>query len=261
MPKIGIQLYTVRDYLAKDYLGATSAVCKMGYEGVELPSGAIENVKASALRALLDEHSAELIGIVFLHQDFEERMDDIAAYCEQAGCKRVIYPYIPDELRRTEQELIDVAKLMDSFGETLRKKGLEFFYHTHGYEFTKYGHRTGMDILHECFNTKNVQLEIDVYWVEHGGEDSVRFMRRHGARSPLIHFKDSKDRQSWKDAEVGAGCLDMNEIARTGINHDALWFIVEQEQYDADSMESAAISLKNLRGIVAGLNQTKQREI
>jgi hypothetical protein len=49
---------------------------------------------------------------------------------------------------------------------------------------------------------------------------------------------------------VGDGAIDMHSIAKLGVEYGAEWFIVEQEAFEIPPLESARISLKNLRKIV-----------
>ena len=250
MAKIGLQLYTVRDHLAKDYIGTISAAKEMGYDGVEFPAGVMDNLNAYRLSELLNELGLLLAGIVFDQNDLSAHMARVIEYCKASGCKTAIYPYIPDDLRRTKEEYVKIADQINSFGAVLALNGIRLLYHIHGYEFARFGEDTGLDILMDRFSPDNVGLEIDVYWVEHGGEDAVGFMESYASRSPYIHFKDYAD--GFIDTEVGNGCIDCKSIARIGLLHNAEWFIVEQEQFDKDSMESARISQQNLRAIAAG---------
>jgi sugar phosphate isomerase/epimerase len=107
-----------------------------------------------------------------------------------------------------------------------------------------------MDILLERCDPALVNFEADVYWIEHAGVDAVQFLKQHGKRCPYIHCKDFKDRTTKRDVEVGAGAIDMRGVVRQARRDGAEWFIVEQEAFDMPPMESAVISLRNLRRLV-----------
>lgn len=247
--KLGLQLYTVKEAAEKDYIGTIKKVCEMGYQGIEFPGGTMEKIAAGDLKQVLSEQDAELIGIVFEKKDLDERMEKVLEYCMECACENVVFPWIGEEFR-TISGYRDFASGMNEWGRILRARGINFLYHIHGYEFEDLGGTCGMDILTSLLDARYVNLEIDVYWVEWGGVDSVQFMREWGRRSPLIHFKDMKDLQSKRDIEVGDGCIDMRSIAKLGKEYDARWFIVEQEAFEMPQLESAGISLQNLKRIV-----------
>lgn len=245
MAELGIQLYTLRDRLAKNFIETVRAVREIGYDGVEFPGGVMNQIGAVQLRELMDDLDLTLIGIVFDHNDLIKNMENVIAYCKASGCTTALYPYIPDDLRRTEQEFRDTAKQINEFGKTLASHGIRFLYHIHGYEFKSFGSVTGMDILLQYFKPGNTGLEIDVFWVEYGGSDAVAFMGKHAHVSPYIHAKDYTG--NFRDTEVGCGSIKFPEIIKIGLSNNVEWIIVEQEEFDRDPMESAAISYNNIR--------------
>lgn len=246
MAKIGIQLYTVRDLLEKDYVGTIKKMKSMGYEGVELPGGAMKKISPEILSKVLEQESLELAGITFEHDDFIERMEELIVYCKSCNCTTVVYPWIPQEKRQDAQGYRFIAEQMNAWAKKLHSHGIKFLYHIHGYEFEKFEEGCGFDAWIDAADMDYVKLEIDVYWVEYGGEDSIAFMEKYGSLSPSIHFKDCTDVRTMKDTEVGNGCINMVSVAEIGLKNRAEWFIVEQEQFDKPSVESARISRENL---------------
>lgn len=250
MARLGIQLYTVKEEAEKDYFGTIRKLAEMGYEGIEFPGGTIQKSSGKELRRFLDDLKLELVGIVFLKDELEDDFDTVLQYCKDCGCPAAVFPWIPEEFR-TVEGYKGFARKFDFWGKRFKENGIRFLYHPHGYEFEDLGGKTGMDILMEETNPEYTGLEIDVYWVEWGGVDAVEFMKKYGNRSPYIHFKDMKDKETKRDVEVGDGCIDMLSIARIGKQNNAEWFIVEQEEFDMLPLKSAEISLANLRKIVA----------
>lgn len=247
MAKIGIQLYTVRDELAKDYLGTIRKMKELGYEGVELPTGAMAAATSEEINAVLKETGLELAGITFEHSDFETRMEKIIAYTLACGTNTVIYPWLPEEKRQSAEDYVRFAKQLNRWGKQLKEKEISLLYHIHGYEFEVFGEKTGFDLFFETLDPDAVKLEIDVYWVESGGLDCIPFMERYGKYSPSIHFKDYLKRDGkLVDTEIGDGAIDMVKVAEIGLREEAVWFIAEQEEFDKPSLESAAVSANNL---------------
>lgn len=252
MQKVGIQLYTVMEKANEDYFGTIKALKLMGYEGIEFPGDTFRRVDAAKLKDYLDEIQFELAGIVFEYNDFENNFPQVMEYCKVSKCKNVVFPWI-DEGMRSIEGYKRIAEKFNNWGRQFKENGICFMYHIHGYEFDNLGLTTCWDLFQKYCNEEYVKLEIDVYWVQWGGIDPVKFMEQNGHRSPSIHFKDMKDSISKEDIEVGDGFIDMKRIALIGKENGANWFIVEQEAFNMPCMDSALISLLNLKKIVAGL--------
>jgi sugar phosphate isomerase/epimerase len=249
MARLGLQLYTVRDDAQRDFLGTIHRVAQMGYEGVEFAGGVMQAATAPELRLTLDETGLVAAGITLTTDDLNKDLTGAVRYCQAINCPVAVFPWI-DQAWRTRDGFVAVAQKLNGAGEQLAGAGIRLLYHVHGYEFEDVGGHTAMDLLMATFDPRFVNLETDVYWVEHAGVDAVQFMQRYGDRSPYIHFKDFRDRETKHDVEVGEGAIDMPAIARLGHRFGAEWFIVEQEQFDMPPMESAAISYRNMRRIM-----------
>jgi sugar phosphate isomerase/epimerase len=244
MGKLGLQLYTLREIAAQDFLGTLSKVAEVGYQGVEF-SGYYETA-AQSLRAALRDTGLEVAGSIVQLEVLENDLDGAIEYCRTIDCPMIICPWLAEEYR-TAAAYRRIGGRFGYFGARCRANGIRFLYHIHGYEFEDLGGQCGMDILFSACDPALVNFEVDVYWLEYAGVDAVEFMRSHGQRCPYIHFKDMTDKVSKHDTEVGAGAIDMRGVMREGKKHGAEWFIVEQEAFDIPPLESIAISLRNLR--------------
>jgi sugar phosphate isomerase/epimerase len=249
-PKLGLQLYTVRDEVEKDILGTIRLVGKMGYEGIEFAGGARSKAAPYEINNVVSEVGLEIAGAVFTLDELETDFQGVLNFSLEIHSQAVILPWIPLP-RRSVEGYVSIAQACNAWGKQSGEAGISFLYHVHGYEFTPVGGKTVIELLADEFDPRYVNLETDVYWVEVGGADSVQFMRHYGARSPYIHFKDMKDKTTHEDAEVGDGVLDMKTIAQIGYANRARWFIVEQEQFTKPTLESAQISCRNLRQIIS----------
>jgi sugar phosphate isomerase/epimerase len=95
-----------------------------------------------------------------------------------------------------------------------------------------------------------VKIELDVYWLKHGGEDPVKFIGRVGGRAPLVHLKDMAAGPERRFAPVGAGTLDFRSILTAMRESGARWGIVEQDKcYDTPPIEAVRTSFENLQRI------------
>ena len=250
--RIGIQLYTLRDVKDISMETLVKTIAEMGYSGVEFPGGMMALHEPDALAYMARDAGITLLGLVFSEDELDTQMDEIIAYCIQCGCVTVIMPGFFD-IRDDSEAFTRCGEKLTQWGRALAACGIRLLYHVHGHEFTVYGGKTGMDIIMETLDLSVCGLEIDVYWVEWGKQDAVAFMQKYGRRSPYLHLKDMTDRLSFHDTEVGAGCVNMPEVVRLGMEQGTEWFIVEQEAFDRPPLESAAISLANIKAIMAGM--------
>jgi sugar phosphate isomerase/epimerase len=136
---------------------------------------------------------------------------------------------------------------MNELGAKLKEAGFQLCYHNHSFEFQKFDDVTGMEIFYGTADAALVGAEVDVYWVQHGGEDPVAFLNRYKGRTPLIHLKDMAKDESRSFAEVGEGILDMGAIVSTAEANGAKWFIVEQDTCPGNPMDSVKLSYKNIK--------------
>ena len=150
------------------------------------------------------------------------------------------------------------AKSFKEFGEKLtaigakcKEAGLQLCYHNHSFEFEQVDGKYGLDILFDAADPELVQAEVDVYWVQHAGEDPAELIRRYLNRCPLLHMKDIADDEEKSFAEVGEGILDFEAIIEASNVGGTQWYIVEQDRCKNPPLESIATSLKNLRGMLA----------
>lgn len=246
MSRIGLQLYSIKEETGRDFFGTLRRVAEIGYDGVEFAG--YFGASAADLKALLNEISllpcGSHVGVPVLQNDLESAI----AYAQDIDCPALICPGFRVEGEHTFHE---IAALFNQAGAACKAAGLRFLYHLHGHEFVQYDDKTGMDILIAETDPALVGWEPDVYWVEKAGVSAVEFIQQNGDRCPYIHMKDMKDRVDWHDTEVGAGALDSAGIIAAAKAFPVEWYVVEQEAFDMPQLESIAISLQNLRRLLA----------
>ena len=144
---IGLQLYSVRDDLEKDFEGTLRKVKALGYDAVEFAG--LFGHGAEEVRNLCKE-----IGLIPLsaHVPFVDMMNDpdgvLKVYAD-IGCKFVVIPYLTEEYRPGQpkfQEVIDGAKLL---GKKAKELGMQLCYHNHDFEFVKLNGEYALDILYK----------------------------------------------------------------------------------------------------------------
>lgn len=247
---VALQLYTVRDQTGKDFVGTVRKVAEMGYAGIELSGSYGLNpgdLSAASLADLLAETGLKPAGNHVGLGGFEGDLDRVIAYNLHIGNRFVGVPALPAEMRNPAG-FRHAAALMNRFGATLVEAGLVLYYHNHAFEFEATDGVRGIDILLDETDPDLVGFQCDVYWVHYAGESPAALIRAHGGRFPLIHLKDMVGTGEERTfAEVGEGVMAFEPIFAASEAQGAQWYIVEQDRCSRPSLDSARISLENLR--------------
>lgn len=247
MPNIpvGLQMYTLRDLAAQDFVGTFKKVAALGYAGVELAGTG--GMTAPELKALLDDLGLKVAGN---HVGIEALEADLAAVIDfnlGIGNPNVVIPYLGEDRRKDGAGWKAMAAACNHFGQKLAEAGLNLAYHNHSFEFQKFDGEYGLDLLYGNSDPAYLKAEVDTFWVQHGGEDPAAFISKLSGRVAIIHLKDMAPGDERTFAEVGEGILDFPAIAQASSAAGASWYIVEQDVCRRPPLESVEISLNNLR--------------
>ena len=254
---IGIQLYTLRDQLAKDPAGTLKAVAEAGYKQVE-PYGfpncqpLIDGAKAAGL-ALNSTHFEW--GSVVSPKD--EAMSDFQKILEKAkevGLTHLVIPYLSEGERKTLDDYKKIAANANKAAELAKAAGIQLTYHNHSFEFEpQVGGKCGYDIFIEEFS-KDMKFEVDVFWVKMANLDPARFIERLSGRVTQLHLKDLKagiDTPNFRSVppdafkELGNGTIPMEPILAAAEKAGVIHCHVEQDQ-SPDPMASIKQSIAYL---------------
>lgn len=243
---LSLQMYTLRDLAATDYVGTLRKVKEIGYGAVEVAG--VGGMSAAALRQELDAIGLIVSGAHVPIDLLESQLDAIVADMQTLGAPYLICPWMPPERRGSADDYRTLARILTSIGATVADAGLAFCYHHHDFELHPFGDTTGLHILlHEC-DPRAVAFEIDVYWAAYAGVDPVRLINEFAGRAPLIHLKDMAP-GSRTFAEVGQGTLDIPAILSAARATGAQWFVVEQDVCQRPPIESVRMSYEYLKGL------------
>ncbi len=242
--KIGVQLYTVRSLMERDFAGTLEAVADAGFQEVEFAGyfgRPPEEVKAMLEGVGLEAPAA--------HVPLDALTGDLAGTVEAAraaGHRYLLCAWLAPEDRVSIARYQELAALWNEAGRACREAGMRFGYHNHDFEFETIGGRMPFDVLLEETDPELVDFELDLFWITKGGQDPLRYFERHPGRFPLCHVKDMA--ADGEMVEVGQGGIDFAAIFAqaelAGLKH----FFVEHDQ-PADPLASIAVSHDYLRAL------------
>ncbi|MCH2574035.1 sugar phosphate isomerase/epimerase [Candidatus Poribacteria bacterium] len=232
---VGLQMYTVRDLCETDFLSALKQVADIGYQGVELAG--TYGLPADELRDVLTDLNLKCAGS---HVSYDD-LDSTITYHKELGCPRFGGSSMsPDGIPKDPTSMSAAVDYMNQIGENCINQGIQAYFHNHAGEFAKIEGTYILDQLYQKTNPRFLQTQIDVFWVQYAGVDPAAYLRKYPNRCPLVHIKDMDQQRDF--TEVGSGTLDWDNIFAACEEVNADWYIVEQDQCNRPSMESAEIS-------------------
>jgi sugar phosphate isomerase/epimerase len=242
--KLGIQLYTVREPLKADFKGVLRELAAMGYQGMEF-AGMYGDMEPAELAAFLKEIGVSACG---LHLPLESILDGnnkCYQYAEALGCRYLITSLASKFI----DEFDSIVDKCNEAGRVTNEKGKVFTYHNHAHEFADINGVTALDVFYSRTSPQLVKAELDTYWINKGGGDPVPYLSRYASRLPLIHLKDM-DKTDGSFTEVGTGCIDLCGIIDVARTSAAEWVIYEQDICKRPPLESAGISINNIKKVL-----------
>lgn len=238
--KIGLQLWSIQEEMAKNFLQTLEKVAEMGYDGVEF-AGYYDH-SAAEIKAKLQQLNLEVAASHIPIDKLRADLDGVIAFEKELGNKYIVCPYATFE---TVEEWLPFVKELAEINEKVKNAGLTFVYHNHAEEF-----KTLEDgYVFDHILTHVDKMELDVYWAAFADVDPVAYLEKYKTRTPLVHIKDMAETKD-KSTEVGNGILDIKTIAKKAIEIGAEWLIVEQEAFTKPPLESVEIGLNNLKGVL-----------
>ena len=262
--KMGLQLFTIRDAMAKDPIESIKYARSLGYEDGEIYGYDGDNDTYYGIKS--KEFNKNLIDLGFTissgHYDFSSRfnepMENLERYVDQCiegshsiDSKYITWPWLAPEFRDIENFKILTDKL-NKIGEQVTNSGLEFAYHNHDFEFTDHNGEKGYDIILAGTDPSLVKLQMDMYWVEHSSSKSPsELITENPGRFVMWHIKDM-DKVTRDYSEMGNGSIDYKTLLSTIDKEDLQYYYIEQGGNFAESSmksitDSAEYFKKNLQ--------------
>jgi sugar phosphate isomerase/epimerase len=283
--QIGLELYTVRDLIAKDYPGTLEKVAQIGYKEIE-PATGYNHMSPKDFRGMIDRlglrmpstHSGITEGA---NAAVEKRLEGFKIMgIEYTSLEpapppraRVRRPFTPAERARfmarmsrsrTVDDVKREAALYNRYGKLAQKFGIKILRHNHTMEFQRCqgSALTPYDILLSETDPEVVVMQMDIGWATVAGQNPIELFHKHPGRFVLWHVKDvaclkclppvTDEFARLREARlvpVGEGDIDYRSIFKyaglAGMKH----FAIEQDSAAdwGDSMAAARVSFEHLR--------------
>lgn len=271
---IGIQMSTIKDKIEElGAYGTLKACAELGYHCVEVSQIPMTPENVEGMRKASEEFGVKIAACStalepmvpgmpgeYLVSDF----DKIVADCKALNCDMLRIGMLPMTCMGSREKAIEFVKRADEMAARLKEHGIDLYYHNHHVEFVKYDGEYLLDIIKNT--TKHMGFELDIHWIQRGGENPVEFIKKYAGRIRLLHLKDyrigevkmpegefnlEKFMSAFNNivefAEVGEGSLPVKECIEAGLEGGSEYFLIEQDAtYGRDAFESLKISRDNL---------------
>ena len=253
--KVGVQLYTVRDLMQKDFEGTIAKVAQIGYKEVEF-AGYFGRTPQQ-VRDVVEKNGLSAPSTHVQYDELDDKFPSVIEASKTIGLEYIICPWIPEELRKNPDIWKQAAEKFNRCGEATKKAGMQFGYHNHWFEFLPTNGVLPYDELLKMCDKDLVKMEMDLCWITTAGADPLKYFNEYPGRFPLVHVKDVKKlphvtqggAQNFGDTvdltEVGSGIIDWKRIfaqsEKAGIKH----YIVEHD-HPKQPLESIKTSYEYL---------------
>ncbi|MGH7967482.1 MAG: FG-GAP-like repeat-containing protein, partial [Limisphaerales bacterium] len=253
---LGLELYSLRQILATNVTAGLALTKAMGFNEVEVPG--FYGQSPITFRALLDQDALKCSALVAPYERLVGDLEGVARDASILGAKYVLCGWIPHNGDFTAADCDKAISDFNRCGQGLKRHGLIFCYHPHGYEFRPVGGGTLFDTMARRTRPEFVSFEADVFWIAHAGVDPVKLLQRYPDRFPLVHLKDLRKgtptgvftgaAPEETSVSIGGGQLDfpaiLKECARVGVKR---YYIEDEAPTAAAQIPSSIDYLRTAR--------------
>ncbi|HET8735474.1 MAG TPA: sugar phosphate isomerase/epimerase [Pricia sp.] len=255
--RMGYQLFSIRDEMAKDPIATLKALKAMGYDHFEIYGYDDGHDKyygfgASEFKQILDDLELSVTSGHYGFSPYLEKSDnELKTFVERCikGAKKIDSNYITWPWIAPEQRTIDNYKLMSHklniIGELVQNANLGFAYHNHGFEFEDHDGENGFEIILKETDPALVKLQMDMYWVIRSSDYTPKeLIDAQPGRYVMWHIKDMH-KVTEDYTELGNGSINYREVLPDPKKSGLEFYYLEQGgNFAVNSIKSAADNAK-----------------
>jgi sugar phosphate isomerase/epimerase len=258
---VGLQLYTIRDAMAKDVPGSLKKVSDTGYKFLELANysdGKFYGYLPQDFKKMVNDLGMEIISS---HAGVNPKgitTDEARKMAEDhanLGAKYCMQPWVDEADRKTISGYQKMVAEWNKVGKIMKDNGVQFGYHNHNFEFdTVEGKVPYFDVFLPEMDKNLITMELDLFWTTKAGQNPVELFKKYPGRFQLFHMKDMYTREQpfFKTetsdfAPVGEGVINFKEILAAKNTAGMKYMFVEQDKTKDDKpFDAIKTSITNL---------------
>ena len=249
MKNLGLQLYTIRDFMnsEKEIDESFAKIAELGY--TEGQTARLPAVSDEQFVALAKKHGIKIVGTHYVYDKIINEPDAVMKTHDLWETKNIGIGCMPPVARESYDNLMSFIETFNKAAENYAKHGFKLTYHNHSFEFVRInGNKTIMDYLYENLDPKNTSFVLDTCWLTAGGVDVCEWLEKCRGRLDILHLKDMYLKKQDKFfvpaiTEVGQGGVAWDRVMKTAEEVGVKHYVVEQDNnWSPDPMASLKIS-------------------
>lgn len=270
--KIGLQLFSVRADMEKDFEGTLKKVKEMGYDYVEF-AGYFGN-SAERVKEILDKYGLKAISVHQKHEVFLSEPEENVEYLKTIGAKYCAIPWMGLDKHKCSEGYEKSLEEIKKVAALLKENGIQLLYHNHDFEFGKFEDKYYLEWLLDDLGGVMFP-ELDTCWVHYAGIEPSGYMKKYKGMLPVLHLKDfvctklaqgpvyslidnsgkegkkaSREDNGFEFRPVGHGIQDIPAIIKAAEECETEYLIVEQDAFtDIEPLDAVKASRDYLRSI------------
>ncbi|MGC8548150.1 MAG: sugar phosphate isomerase/epimerase family protein [Acidobacteriaceae bacterium] len=267
---IGLQLFTVRNQLPKDFAGTLAKVAAIGYAQVE--AAGFFGHAAAQVKRMMQQAGLKCVSAHYPLPNLLKATPQTIDYAKTLGLSYLVcsspwsahpekllqYPggaWVGMQHAMTLDDWKWSGEQMQRIGEQCHRAGIQLAYHTHTMAFEKHGDTDGFHTLLVNTTTEMVALELDCGWAVAAGQNPVELLHMYPKRIQMLHVKDMKKMPPgtppWKyiPTELGRGTIDYKPILDAAVHTSVKHVFVEQDDIDVPIWEALRIDYRYMNRI------------
>ena len=242
--KLGLQLYTIRDYInsAEQIRESFKKIKALGFDVVQTAGCAISYAEFGKIAR---EEGIEICGT---HDDMGLMFNNPVKAMEHHRFLGTTNMGVGGFWPHNVPEIEEFIAQANTIAGNIREYGFNFTYHNHNTEFCRFENgKTAMDALVEGLDPRNTTFVLDTYWVQYAGGDICSWIKKLSGRIEILHLKDmASTREEPFITEIGNGNMDWEHILGTAAEAGVKYYIVEQDEWPGNPFDSIARSSEYL---------------
>ncbi len=228
-PRVGVQLYSVRELCKNDLVGTLKGIKEIGYAGVEFAG--YYGRSAAELKQIIDDCGLVACGThTGMGSIRPDKIQETIEFNQTIGNKYLMVPHLGRP--KTEEECRKIADEFSVAAATAKLAGMYVGYHNHQHEF-KDKYPCGKCMWELIYDNASPEVcqQLDVGHVVAAGEDPVFWLQKYPGRHRTLHAKE---------VYPGPGILGQVPEGVKGVDWDALFVVAEKDVLEWYIVESEA---------------------
>lgn len=217
---IAVQLCMLQAECEQDLDKALSKISELGFSGVEFCT--FFGKSPEEIVTLLKKNNLQVVGTHISLQEMIENFDENVKYQKAINCNKII---IPCGEIHDEESLSLLIDQLNGVNCKLRQHRIDLYYHNHEVEFEKYD--SDNTAMIEILDRTDIFIELDTFWSEQAGANTIDLISTYSDRMQMIHLKDGENHFP---KAIGEGKTNCKAIFDCANNERLEWIIIENDE-------------------------------